>query len=107
MGLPVAALSDEELIHYAGIDEDAQAEMARRSVSFRGTYLSEIDTLKQEVADLEEPLEDAEENSSAADDLQECIQRAHDFLTNHGEMSVGEMTEAINAALGEMTDFVR
>lgn len=107
MGLPVSALTDEELIHYAGIDEDAQAEMARRSISFRGTYLSEIETLKQEVAGLEEQLEEAAEEGSAADDMQERMQRVHDLLKNHGDMTAGEAAEAIDSALAEISDFVR
>lgn len=105
MGLPVAALSDEELIHYAGIDEDAQAEMARRSISFRGTYLSEIEDLKQEVASLEWQLGDAEEGSSSADDMQDCISRVYDILKNHRDMSGSEVLDAIEEALKEMADF--
>jgi len=71
MVLPVRSLSDEELIHYAGIDEDAQIEMARRSVEHRGTYLGEINVLKGEVEDLESLLEDAQNDSAGADDMQD------------------------------------
>ncbi|WP_397448183.1 hypothetical protein [Pseudomonas sp. NA-150] len=70
MGIPANALSDEELIHYAGIDEDARQEMARRSIEHRGTYLDEINVLKGEIEDLEAQIEDAESESSAADDMQ-------------------------------------
>jgi phage shock protein A len=107
MGLPVRALSDEELIHYAGIDEDAQLEMARRSVEHRGTYIGEITVLKTEIEDLESQIEDLEGESGAADDMQECIQRVYDLLKGHEELEVGEMAEKIQEALDEMADFVR
>jgi hypothetical protein len=107
MGLPIAALSDEELIHYAGIDEDAQQEMARRSVEYRGTYLGEINVLKGEIEDLQSQLEDAEGDSAAADDMQECIQRVYDLLKGRDEMSDGELAEAVDEAIDEMSDFAR
>lgn len=107
MGLPVRSLSDEELIHYAGIDEDAEQEMARRSVEYRGTYLGEINVLKGEIEDLESQLEDAESDSAAADDMQDCIQRAYDILKDYKHMHHGQALEAIAAALEEMADFAR
>jgi len=107
MGLPVRALSDDELIHYAGIDEDAQQEMARRSVEYRGTYLGEINILKGEIEDLESQLEDAQNDSGAADDMQECIQRAYDLLKDYKNLEAGEAFEKIQEALDEMADFAR
>lgn len=107
MSLPVAALSDEELIHYAGIDEEAQAEMARRSVSFRGSYLSEIEDLRREVADLESQLSEAEDDSSSADDMKDCIQRVFDTLKGHAGMSINEAFDAIKEVLDEISDFTR
>lgn len=107
MGLPVRALSDEELIHYAGIDEDARIEMARRSVEHRGTYLSELTLLKQDIEDLESQLEEAAEAESSADDMQDCIQRVFDLLKGYESMDQGEAFEAIEAALAEMSDFAR
>jgi hypothetical protein len=107
MGLPVAALSDEELIHYAGIDEDAQQEIARRSVEYRGTYLGEINVLKGEIEDLRSQLEDAESDSAAADDMQECIQRVYDLLKGRDEMSDGELAEAVDEVIDEISDFAR
>jgi hypothetical protein len=104
MGLPARALSDEELIHYAGIDEDARMEMARRSIEHRGTYISELTALKQ---DIESQLEEAAEAESSADDMQECIQRVFDLLKGHDKMEPGEAFEAIEAALVEMSDFAR
>jgi predicted nuclease with TOPRIM domain len=107
MGLPVTALSDDELIHYAGIDEDAQKEMARRSIEYRGTYLSEVTDLKKEVEELREQIEELEGESSAADDLQECIQRVYDLLKDFKTMDTGEAFEAIQSALDEISDFAR
>lgn len=107
MGLPVRALSDEELIHYAGIDDDARLEMARRSIEHRGTYLSELTALKHDIEDLESQLEEAAEAESSADDMQECIQRVFDLLKGHDKMEPGEAFEAIEAALVEMSDFTR
>ncbi|WP_095151842.1 hypothetical protein [Pseudomonas sp. Irchel s3b5] len=107
MGLPVAALSDEELIHYAGIDEDAQQEMARRSVEYRGTYLGEVNMLKGEIEDLRSQLEDAEGYSGAADEMQDCIQRVFYLLKGHADMSAGELAEAVDEVIDEISDFAR
>ena len=106
MGL-VSILTDEELIHYAGIDEDAQAEMALRSASFSGTYLSEIEDLKLNISVLESRLSTAEDDSLSADELQDCISRVHDILKNHRDMSGSEALEAIEHAINEMADFTR
>jgi polyhydroxyalkanoate synthesis regulator phasin len=69
--------------------------------------ISEIETLKQEVAGLEEQVEEAAEEGSAADDMQESMQRIHDLLKSHGDMTAREAAEAIDSALAEISDFVR
>ncbi|MDH4566144.1 hypothetical protein E8E95_05585 [Pseudomonas sp. BN414] len=105
MGLPVHACSDEELMHYAGIDDGAAAELARRSVEFRGTYLHEINALKNEVEDLESQLESAVDDADDASDLHDAIRRVRGLLKDFRHMHHGQLLTAVEEALDEISDF--
>lgn len=105
MGLPVTALSDEELMHYAALDDEAAAEVARRSIRNRGAYLHEVEQLKAEVSDLESQLESAAEDSGYADDMSEAIIRVREILKDWRHMEHGQLMTAVEEALDEISDF--
>lgn len=105
MGLPVNSLSDEELMHYAALDDEAAAEIARRSIRNRGSYLHEVEQLKVEVSYLENQLESAEEDSSYADDMSEAIIRVREILKDCRHMGHGQLMTAVEEVLDEISDF--
>lgn len=106
MGLPVAALSDRELMHYAGIDEAAQLELAKRSVDYQDTYLNEVEKLQKEVTELKSELEDAGSGDAVASSLASCIFRVHGMLKGFESMDAAGITGAIKSALKEMEQVV-
>lgn len=109
MGLPVSALTDLELIHYAAVDDGAQAELARRCGTYDGLSLYDrIADLEAEVSYLQVQQDDDALCSCDDSDnsgLQDCINRVWEALKDHEGMDPGKLSEAVAAALGEMADF--
>lgn len=112
MSLPVNALSDIELIHYAPIDAGAQAELCRRLSTAEGIevydYIAQLET---RVSDLEQGEDDAILGCDCGDgtdsaDLEQCVNRVWALLKNHAAKEPGELAEAVDKALDEMSEFV-
>jgi hypothetical protein len=110
MGLPVSALSDLELIHYATIDDDAKGELARRLATSTGLELCDhVIDLEAQVLEFQRQ-EDAACCScsmyeASAETLQDCINRVRKLIKDHKEMDHAKLSEAVDAALKEMDDF--
>lgn len=71
MSTHVQALKDEELVHYAGIDQDAAEELARRL----GLGLAELPTLEAEMEPIREEIRHLEDQIGAALTAISCIRK--------------------------------
>lgn len=110
MGLPVSALSDLELIHYATIDDDAKGELARRLASSTGLELCDhVVDLEAQVLEYQRQEETAccscTSYEASSETLQDCINRVRKLIKDHKEMDHGKLREAVEEALKEMDDF--
>lgn len=108
MSLPVSALSDEELIHYASIDESAKQELARRLSSDDGFgMLDAMADMEAELAEYQRKDEDSSSSCSCCtSDESECITRVNSLLQGYEEMDLESLKAAVRSAMGEMADFV-
>lgn len=108
MSLPVSALSDLELLHYAGIDESAQAELSRRCGTTQGIEIYDyIADLEAQVKDLQSEDDDSSFSCCSVDtDIEECINRVWALLKGHAGMDSETLQASVKSALGEMADFV-
>lgn len=107
MSLPVSALSDLELLHYASIDDSAQAELARRCGTSEGLELHDyVKKLEGQVDKLQKSQDDSCLSCDCNDsDMEDCIGRVRKLLNGYEAMTQAELTEAVKEALGEMADF--
>lgn len=78
MSLPLLALTDEEVAHYAHFDEDAAAELARRNCRFSVGYIAQIERLEHELSYSESQREELEDEVSRHDSEMISIQNAGD-----------------------------
>lgn len=111
MSLPVSALSDVELLHYAGIDESAQAELSRRCGTAEGIEIFDyIADLEAQVKDLQSKDDDSSLSCCCDDsvdtDMEECINRVWALLKDHAGMDNEKLQASVKSALGEMADFI-
>jgi hypothetical protein len=74
MSLPISALKDDELLHYAGLDPAASEELARRMSREGFDPSAERNELRDEVDQLERQLSDIgdERNNLAAEVSEAC-----------------------------------
>ena len=107
MSLPVSALSDLELLHYAAIDDSAQAELARRCGTSEGLELHDyVKKLEDQVDELQRSQDDDSLSCDCSNsDMEDCIGRVRKLLKGYESMTQTELTEAVKEALGEMADF--
>ena len=68
MGIPVNALTEDELLHYAGLDPDAAAELTRRIAA------GDMDT----GAELDEALEEARRLENLISDMDDDLENLRD-----------------------------
>ena len=68
MGIPASALRDDELLHYAGLEPEAAAELSRRIAEGGLDPGAERADLRDEVARLEGSLGDLEDEKDKLDD---------------------------------------
>lgn len=80
MSLPLAALSDEEVAHYAHFDEEAAAELARRNCRYSVSYLATIERLEGEIAYAEQQIEELEEELSRNESEWLAIEEAGELI---------------------------
>jgi hypothetical protein len=110
MSLPVSALSDLELIHYAPVDDSAKEELTRRLGTFVGIEL--FDEVKRMDAQL---LEYQRKEDAAAvcycdcDDLgkeklKSSINRVRELLKDHKAMDPDTLSKAVESALKEIPE---
>lgn len=108
MSLPISALSDEELIHYASIDEGAKQELARRLSGDEGLGL--LDAMADMEAELAEYKRKEDSDSSSCcfcnTDESDCISRVDSLLRGYEEMDLDSLRAAVRSAKEEMLDFV-
>ncbi|HGM6311931.1 MAG: hypothetical protein ACTMIS_23260 [Pseudomonas putida] len=95
MSIPVNALKEDELLHYAALDPGAAAELARR-IAYQGMDPSaNAESLREEIRTLESQLEDesndADELRDNAEDACRWIRRALD--TDDRELSVEQLLQ--------------
>lgn len=65
MSIPVNALKDDELLHYAALDPGAAAELARRIADQSLDPGAEREELRDEIRSLQDQLEQEEDDHSA------------------------------------------
>jgi hypothetical protein len=82
MSIPVNALKEDELLHYAALDPGAAAELARRIADQGMDPSANAESLREEIRTLESQLEDesndADELRDNAEDACRWIRRALD-----------------------------
>ncbi|PLV12896.1 hypothetical protein [Pseudomonas guariconensis] len=82
MSIPVNALKEDELLHYAALDAGAAAELARRIADQGMDPSANAESLREEIRTLESQLEDesndADELRDNAEDACRWIRRALD-----------------------------
>lgn len=107
MSLPVNALSDLELIHYAPVDESAREELSRRLQTSDGIGLYDyVQKLEGQVDELQRAQDDSSSSCCCSDsDMEDCIGRVRKLLNGYEAMTQAELSEAVKEALGEMADF--
>lgn len=77
MGIPVNALKDDELLHYAAPDPDAAAELQRRFADGSIDPGRESEELREEIRHIESSLED---QSDEIENLQTAMHLATDLI---------------------------
>ena len=80
MSLPLMALSDEELSHYAAFDDGAAAELARRNCRYSVGYIAQIESLERELSYSESEREDLEDEVNRHESEMIAIQKAGEFI---------------------------
>ncbi|MRT62932.1 hypothetical protein FYM84_20240 [Pseudomonas sp. CAH-1] len=93
MSIPVNALKDDELLHYAALDPGAAVELARRIAELGVDPGAIAEELREEIRSLEDQLDeesrDADELRDNAEDACRWIRRALD--TDDRELSVEQL----------------
>lgn len=77
MGIPVSGLKDDELLHYAGLDPAAAAELARRIAEQGLDPNAEREELRAEIRKLESECDDKEDE---AENFQTQARKAADLI---------------------------
>lgn len=95
MSIPVNALKEDELLHYAALDPGAAAELARRIADQGMDPGANAESLREEIRTLESQLEDesndADELRDNAEDACRWIRRALD--TDDRELSLEQLLQ--------------
>jgi hypothetical protein len=73
MGIPVNALKDDELLHYAALDPGAATELARRIADNSIDPSAEREELREDIRQLESRIEDSEDE---LDNLRDGVDEA-------------------------------
>ncbi len=89
MSIPVNALKDDELLHYAALDPGAAQELAKRIAEKGLDPNAERDELREEIRGLESLLEDQE--------------MEHSVLHNSAERACGYIKTAMNPEGQDLT----
>ncbi|WP_338919256.1 hypothetical protein V0M98_17735 [Pseudomonas silesiensis] len=76
MSIPVNALKDDELLHYAALDPGAAAELSRRFAEGSIDPLAESEDLRDEIRMIE----------SGAEDLQEQLENQDQFMASAADL---------------------
>lgn len=102
MSLPVSGLKDDELLHYAALDPDAAAELARRIASDQLDPSAQLEELREEIRALESHLRDSEDEINS---LQSHCEAACEFIQraiNHSETEPLSIADLLKAALNNL-----
>lgn len=95
VSIPVNALKEDELLHYAALDPGAAAELARRIADQGMDPSANAESLREEIRTLESQLDDesrdADELRDNAEDACRWIRRALD--TDDRELSVEQLLQ--------------
>lgn len=80
MTLPLLALTDDEVAHYAHFDDDAAAELARRNCRWSVGYIAQIEKLQRDLAYAEQQVEELEEEVSQHESEWQSMQAAGELI---------------------------
>ena len=106
MSIPINALSEEELVHYAGIEPGAAEELARRvslGIADLPTLEAELEPLRQEIRDAEGHVDQVQDQLETLQDYaQTAINRIREIL--EGDDPVEKKHEAIFMQLKKLEE---
>lgn len=80
MTLPLLALTDDEVAHYAHFDDDAAAELARRNCRWSVGYIAQIENLERTLGERESEIERLEEEASDYENQWRSMEGAGAFI---------------------------
>jgi hypothetical protein len=80
MSLPLLALTDDEVAHYAHFDDDAAAELSRRNCRFSVGYIAQIERLEHELSYSEQQREELEDEVSQHESEWQSMQAAGELI---------------------------
>lgn len=80
MSLPLLALTDDEVSHYAAFDDDAAQELARRNQRYSTGYIAQIERLQHELDCSEGRREELEDEVSDHENLWLHMERAAVYI---------------------------
>jgi len=103
MSLPLAALTDEEVSHYAAFDDDAAQELARRNQRYSTGYIAQIESLQHELDYSESRREKLEDEISNHENLWVNMASAAEYIRRamHADDPV-EIEDMLKLALEEL-----
>lgn len=102
MSIPVNALKDDELLHYATIDPGAAAELARRIADGSIDPAGERESLLEEIRELEYSASESDEASEMLDRLMDDVGLACKLIRR--AMSEEEKELSVNELLQKALD---
>jgi hypothetical protein len=100
MSLPLTALSDDEVSHYAAFDDDVAQELARRNQRYSTGYIAQIENLQRE---LEWSREDLETQFNDHEALQWSMEKAAEYIRRAlNSDDRAELEDVLKLALEEL-----
>jgi hypothetical protein len=103
MSLPLLALTDEEVTHYAHFDQDAAEELARRNTRYSAGYIAQIERLERELSERESEIERLEEEASDYENQWRAMEEAGSLIRKAMAAEDQADTETyLNMALEEL-----
>jgi hypothetical protein len=103
MSLPLTALSDDEVSHYAAFDDDVAQELARRNQRYSTGYIAQIEKLQRELEWSEREREDLETQVNDHEALQWSMEKAAEYIRRAlNSDDRAELEDVLKLALEEL-----